>query len=207
MQIDPSTLGPLAAYKLGTSVIIPRPIAWTGTRSGDGQDNLAPFSYFMGVSTRPPSVAISVARQSDGSLKDTTKNILETGVFTVSMVPYAHASQMNQCAAPWPPEVSEFEACGLQAVMGDRVAAPRPAEALASMECRLIHSHDLGSTHLLVGEVVLYHLADHIVVQDKRGDMVVDAQALDAVCRLGTKDYARIAETFSLGRPTTQQDQ
>jgi flavin reductase (DIM6/NTAB) family NADH-FMN oxidoreductase RutF len=207
MQIDPATLGPLAAYKLGTSVIIPRPIAWTGSRSKDGQDNLAPFSYFMGVSTRPPSVAISVARQSDGTLKDTTKNILETEVFTVSIVPFSHASQMNQCAAPWPPDVSEFEACGLQPVMGQRVAAPRPAEALASMECKLVHSHDLGSTHLLVGEVLLYHLADHIVREDKRGDMVVDAQALDAVCRLGTKDYARIDQTFTLGRPTLQRDQ
>lgn len=207
MQIDPSGLGPLAAYKLGTSVIIPRPIAWTGTRSTAGADNLAPFSYFMGVSTRPPSVAISVARLSDGRLKDTTKNILETKVFTVSIVPFSHAAQMNQCAAQWPPEVSEFEACGLQPVMGERVAAPRPAEALASMECKLIHAHDLGSTHLLVGEVVLYHLDESIMVEDKRGDLVVDAMALDAVCRLGTKDYARLKETFSLGRPSTKSTQ
>jgi len=203
MKIDPTQLGALAAYKLGTSVVIPRPIAWTGTRSEAGVNNLAPFSYFMGVSTRPPSVAISVARQTDGRLKDSAENILATGVFTVSIVSFAHAAEMNQCAAPWPPEVSEFEACGLTPVMGERVAAPRPKEALASMECKLVHSHDLGSTHLLVGEVLLYHLDDSIVLTDKRGDLVVDAAALDAVCRLGTKDYARVLQTFSLGRPRT----
>jgi flavin reductase (DIM6/NTAB) family NADH-FMN oxidoreductase RutF len=203
MKIDPTQLGALAAYKLGTSVVIPRPIAWTGTRSEAGVNNLAPFSYFMGVSTRPPSVAISIARQTDGRLKDSAENILATGVFTVSIVSFSHVAQMNQCAAPWPPEVSEFEACGLTAVMGERVAAPRPKEALASMECKLIHSHDLGSTHLLVGEVLMYHLDDSIVVTDKRGDRVVDSTAMDAVCRLGTADYARVLQTFSLGRPRT----
>ncbi len=203
MQIDPATLGALAAYKLGTSLIIPRPIAWTGTRSADGVDNLAPFSYFMGVSTRPPSLAISVARHTDGRLKDSAQNILESGVFTVSIVPFSYAAQMNQCAAKWPAEVSEFEACGLTSVMGERVKAPRPAEALASMECKLVHAHDLGSTHLLVGEVLLYHLDERIVVEDERGHTVVDAQALDPICRLGSKDYARLQQIFSLPRPST----
>ena len=61
----------------------------------------------------------------------------------------------------------------------------------------------LGSTHLLVGEVLMYHLDDSIVVTDKRGDRVVDSTAMDAVCRLGTGDYARVLQTFSLGRPRT----
>jgi len=207
MQIDPQDLNPVEAYKLGTSVIIPRPIAWTGSRSAAGVSNLAPFSFFMGVSTRPPSLAISVARRPDGGLKDTVRNILDTGVFTVSIVPHAHAAEMNQCAAPWPEEISEFQACGLNEVMGDRVQAPRPAEALASMECKLVHVHDMGSTHLMVGEVLLYHLDDSIMTVDSRGCAVVDAMAMDAVCRLGTRDYARIRETFTLGRPSTDSAQ
>ncbi len=75
------------------------------------------------------------------------------------------------------------------------------------MECVLVHAHDLGSTHLLVGEVKLYHLASHIVVEDKRGDLVVDSRVLDAVCRLGTKDYARVQETFTLPRPVVTETQ
>jgi flavin reductase (DIM6/NTAB) family NADH-FMN oxidoreductase RutF len=205
MKIDPDELGALAAYKLGTSVIVPRPIAWTGTRGADGTDNLAPFSYFMGVSTRPPSVAISVARQTDGSLKHTAANILQSQVFTVSIVPFSHAAQMNQCAAPWPAGVSEFDACGLTAVVGERVNAPWPAEALASMECKLVHAHDMGSTHLLVGEVVLYHIDDSVLFTDKRGHTVVDSAALDAVSRAGINDYGHLAKRFMLGRPSTDQ--
>jgi flavin reductase (DIM6/NTAB) family NADH-FMN oxidoreductase RutF len=200
MRIEPEQLDPLAAYKLGVSVIVPRPIAWTGTRSVAGVDNLAPFSYFMGVSTHPPSVAISIARGRRGALKDSTQNILDTGVFTVSIVPMSHADAMNQCSAPWPADTSEFEACGLTAQLGERVAAPYPREAHVSMECRLVHTHDMGTTHLLVGEVLLYHIADSVVQIDDRGDAVVDAVALQAFGRLGGQDYAPVKDIFTLSR-------
>jgi len=200
MHIDPADLDPLGAYKLALSIIVPRPIAWTGTRSMGGVDNLAPFSYFMGVSTRPPSVAISVARGRGGCLKDSAKNILETGDFTVSIVPQEQAEAMNQCSAGWAPDVSEFEACGLSPSMGERVNAPYPAEAQVTMECRLVHSHDMGTTHLLVGEVLLYHLADEVVRVDARGHVVADIDAMGAFGRLGGHDYARTTDRFTLRR-------
>ena len=40
-------------YRLMTSVIVPRPIAWVSTRSADGVPTLAPFSYFNAVSSDP----------------------------------------------------------------------------------------------------------------------------------------------------------
>src|SRR5262245_30341454 len=138
MERDPASMSVRDVYALMTSMLIPRPIAWTGTRGRDGVDNLAPFSYFMGVSSRPPAIAISVARAGKGLLKDTARNILETGEFTVSLASVAQAEALNQTSARFPPEISEFEAVGLRAVPGLRVAAPRPAEALATMECRLL---------------------------------------------------------------------
>ncbi|MAY79994.1 MAG: hypothetical protein CL930_04330 [Deltaproteobacteria bacterium] len=198
MKIDPQELESLAAYKLALSLIVPRPIAWVGSRSPCGTDNLAPFSYFMGVSTKPPSLAISVARGRGGTLKDTAKNILETGVFTVSMASYALSQQMVATSAQMDPDISEFEAVGLTAVDGELISAPRPADALASMECRLVHSHDMESTHLLVGEVLRYHLADEIIREDAKGHRVVDLQSLDAIGRLGGREYCRVNESFKI---------
>jgi flavin reductase (DIM6/NTAB) family NADH-FMN oxidoreductase RutF len=198
MKIDPKELEPLAAYKLALSLIVPRPIAWVGSRSLSGVDNLAPFSYFMGVSTKPPSLAISVARGRGGVIKDTARNILDTGVFTVSMSSYAAAQQMVATSAPLEPDVSEFDAAGLDAVDGELISAPRPALALASMECSLVHSHDMGSTHLLVGEVLRYHLADNIIREDAKGHRVVDLESLDAIGRLGGRQYCRVSEPFEI---------
>lgn len=201
MQIDPTNLDPLGAYNLAVSLIVPRPIAWTSSISSKGTDNLAPFSYFMGVSTRPPSIAISVARGRGGVLKDTAQNILDTQVFCVSMVPFSVVEAMNQTAASYPSDVSEFEACGLTPVPCDRIAVKRPAEALVSMECTLVHSHDMGSTHLLVGEVALYHVADEVLVEDAKGHWVADCAKLDAIGRLGGPDYTRVTDVFTMPRP------
>ena len=60
MHIDPQHLSTRHVYQLVTSMIQPRPIAWVGTRSLSGISNLAPFSYFMGVSSDPPALAISM---------------------------------------------------------------------------------------------------------------------------------------------------
>lgn len=197
MLIDPQTTPPRDLYRLMVSLLIPRPIAWTGTRSKDGVNNLAPFSYFMGVSSKPPALAISVARGPKGALKDSARNILETGVFTVSLVSRPLAEAMNATSEALPPEVSEFDAVGLTPIDGDRVAAPRPAEASASMECRLWHTLDLGSTHLLVGEILLFHLDEALMTADG----LVDPRALNPVARLGGLDYAALGDIFSLVRP------
>ncbi len=198
MVINPPELSPLAAYKLATSIIVPRPIAWVGSQSSSGEQNLAPFSYFMGVSTQPPTIAISVARGRGGKLKDTAANILSTEEFSVSVVSHGLREPMVQSSLPLAPEESEFDAVGLASEACDTVQAPRPAAALVAMECRLIHSHDLGTTHLLVGEVLRYHIADHAVLTDEKGHSTVDIEALDPIGRLGGHEYCRISERFTL---------
>ena len=199
MDFDASDLRGRDLYRLMTSLVVPRPIAWVGTRAASGVDNLAPFSYFMAVSSKPPALAISVARPRTGH-KDTARNILETGVFTVSIVDRSTARPMVRTSLPYPPEVSEFGAAGLTPVPGDRVAAPYPAEARASMECRLLHRLEMPTTDLLVGEVVRFHLDDGVLAAGE-GPPRVDAAALDAVARLGGVQYAWAPEIVELPPP------
>ena len=87
MRIDPKDLNKLAAYRLMTSLIVPRPIAWVGTRSVEGVDNLAPFSYFNGVCSKPPTIMFAPARRGwDGNEKDTLVNIRESKEFTIVII-------------------------------------------------------------------------------------------------------------------------
>ena len=194
MEIPASDLRGLHIYKLMTSALIPRPIAWTGTRSVDGVDNLAPFSYFMGVSSKPPALAISVARLGRDQLKDTARNILETEVFTVSMVSREHLQTMVDSSARWPSDVSEFDATGLTLREGTHVQAPFPEVARVAMECRLVHAHDMGTTHLLVGQILAFHLHESVHRRGPDDNPLVDARALDPVARLGDQDYTPLGE-------------
>ncbi|MFN0184281.1 MAG: flavin reductase family protein, partial [Aquabacterium sp.] len=36
------------------ALLVPRPIGWIGTVDAQGRPNLAPYSFFNGVSDRPP---------------------------------------------------------------------------------------------------------------------------------------------------------
>ncbi|NOY28229.1 MAG: flavin reductase family protein [Oligoflexia bacterium] len=209
MRLFPDALRARQIYRLMTSAITPRPIAWTGTRSPSGVDNLAPFSYFMGVSSSPPAIAISVARAGRDAagnwlLKDTARNILATGDFTVSIVTRSQAPAMVQSSGRFAADVSEFDAVGVPCAQAECVAVCYPADAPVTLECRLIHSHDLGKTHLFVGEVLLFHIADAVLADapsGKDGGVMVDPARVDPVSRLGGQDYASIGEIFSLSPP------
>ncbi len=198
MHIDSATLDTRAAYFLMTSLLVPRPVAWTGTRSRDGRDNLAPFSYFMGVGSTPPRVAISVARGRRGALKDTARNLLETGEATISICSMPGLEALHQTSATYPPEVSEFEAVGLTPVEAERVAACRPSEAGVSLEVVLDQTLDLGDVHLFVLEVVGFHVREDWLLP---GDSLrVDPEKLDPVARMGGT-YARLGPAVVLPRP------
>ena len=187
MRIDASSLDKRATYFLMTSFLVPRPIAWVGSRSSAGDDNLAPFSYFMGVSSDPPLVAISVARGRRGALKDTARNLLETGACTVSIVSAAQLEPMHATSRPLAPDESEFAAVGLAIAESQSVDAPRPQVARVAMECRVHTATDLGGAHLFVLEVLAYELGVELV------DGRVPVDALEPVARLGG-EYALLGQ-------------
>ncbi len=89
MYIDLSELSPNQVYYSMIQTLVPRPVAWVlsdnGTRSASGAAsyNLAPFSYFTGISSKPPTIMISVGKKPDGSFKDTRVNIEARGQFVV----------------------------------------------------------------------------------------------------------------------------
>ena len=95
MIVDPSSLPENDSYRLMISAFVPRPIAFVSTRSPDGIDNCAPFSFSMGVSSRPMVLALSVGER-DGRPKDTARNILDTREFVVNLVREAIADKMKR---------------------------------------------------------------------------------------------------------------
>lgn len=163
MQIDPSQHSAPDNYKLLSSLVVPRPIAWVSSVNADGVVNLAPFSFFNAVSGNPLYLVISIGLNDAGGMKDTAKNILARGEFVVNLVTEELFDAMNSSAAGFPPDVSELEAAKLHAAPSAKIAVPRVAESQASLECKLHSSQMLGSNTLVIGEVVMFHVADHLL--------------------------------------------
>jgi flavin reductase (DIM6/NTAB) family NADH-FMN oxidoreductase RutF len=213
VRLDAATLSAGDAYRLMTSLVTPRPIAWISTVSPEGRHNLAPFSYFQAVCSRPPTIVVSVGSRADGSPKDTLRNILQTGELTVSHVSEPLAEAMNRTAGDYAPDVDEWEIARddgrLAASPSHDVAAPRVAAAHAALECRLQHAIPLGeaphggpSSTLIIARVVCFQVDGGLVRRDGRGQILpLDPAALASVGRMGGIAYARTRDVFELPRP------
>lgn len=201
MDIDPSTESPRDFYFRMVSLITPRPIAWVSTISSTGINNLAPYSFFNGISAAPPSVVFSPVNRPDGTKKDTVINIEENGEFVINLVSREVAEQMNETSGDYGLEVDEFEIAGLTPVPSHTVKPFRVAESRAHFECELMQIVHIGegplAANLVIGRIKHLHIDDRML--DERGR--VDPEKLDNVGRLGGALYSTTRDRFELKRP------
>ena len=99
MIIDPADQSFSENHKLMIGSIVPRPIALVSTISNDNVYNLAPFSYFNGVCSNPPTIMFAPARRGyDGKIKDTLNNIQEMNEFVINIVSEDIVEPMVACS-------------------------------------------------------------------------------------------------------------
>lgn len=200
MQIDPSLHSNADNYKLLTNLVVPRPIAWVTTQSPGGIINLAPFSFFNAVCADPLYVIISIGLRDDGGPKDTAENIRAGGEFVVNLVTEDLFDAMNISAADFPAGHSELAAAHLHTAPSVQVKPPRVAEAQASLECKLFSAQPLGANTLFIGEVVMFHVADHLLGPR------MHINNFAPLGRLGSPSvYCRTTDRFDVARVTYAQ--
>src|SRR6266403_5576396 len=86
------------------AIVAPRPIGWITTMSLKGETNLAPYSFFNGLSAEPPLVMFC----SEGR-KDSVVFAEETREFVCNLATYDLRDQMNNTSAPFARGVNEME--------------------------------------------------------------------------------------------------
>jgi len=201
MQLDFTALPALEAYRWLAATVTPRPIAWVSTLSKAGVSNLAPFSFFQVISDEPPTLMVNVGVRDDGSLKDSLRNVQDTGELVIQLVSAAQAEAMNASAAYLPHGVSEFEHCGIPSVPAERVRPPRVAGAAVAFECELAevlpYPRHNPNCHLIFARILLAHIDEGVL--DGKGR--IDPQRLDLVGRLGGSAYCHTRDIFAMTRP------
>jgi flavin reductase (DIM6/NTAB) family NADH-FMN oxidoreductase RutF len=180
------------------ALVVPRPIGWISSLSGEGHVNLAPYSFFNAFQANPHLVGFA----SDG-MKDSAAFVAETREFVCNFVSEDLWRDMNKTSASLPRGESEIAHAGLETVPSRLVAPPRVARAIAALECRwteTIHLKDAAGqpsgAFLVCGEVVGVHVDDRFIADGR-----VDTAAMRPMARLGYRDYAVVASTLTLARP------
>ncbi len=200
MEFDPAKIDNTLVYRLLTSIIIPRPIAWVSSISENGINNLAPFSYFNMVGDDPPHVMFST-RRDNNSNKDSLNNVLATHQFVVNMVTKDLAEPMNASSATVAAEVDEFDLVGVTPIPSEKVKPMRVAESPIQLECELVHhyfleDHQQGGACVLIGRVVMIHITDQLLHDESR----LNPELYKPIARLGGSNYCEQGEIFSIKR-------
>lgn len=183
-----------------SAIVAPRPIGWIATRDSNGNDNLAPYSFFNAVAYDPPQVMFaSSAKPTTFGIKDSLTNIRETGVFAVNIVGFDHLDKMNASSAPLDPDVDEFDYAQIDKAQCDTIDCPYVATAPAVLECRVTQIIELKGNNgfATFGEVVGVRMRDDCVIDGR-----FDGTHFGQMSRLGYQDYARVEHIFEIARPT-----
>ncbi len=199
MEIDFSKIEPRQRYRILVGSIVPRPVALVSTTGVDGRHNAAPFSFFNAVSDEPPAIAVGINAAAP-TVKDTARNIRDTGVFVVNLVDEALAERMNLCSAELAPDQDEFTFAGLTPQACIQIAAVRVLEAPIALECRRLVNVEIGlGRNVVIGEVVHAHVRDDLIDPAR---LSVDGARAGLVARMhGLGWYARTTDLFDMPRP------
>lgn len=172
--------------------IAPRPIAFVSTVDEEGNPNLAPYSFFNAFSSNPPILVFSSNRRVlNNTTKDTLSNVMNTKEVVINVVNHDIVRQMAVTSVEFPSNINEFEKAGLNTIPSEKVRPFRVKESPVQMECKVKEIITLGdhggAGHLILCEVVLMHIAEHVVDENNR----INPHKLDLMGRLGRAYYVR----------------
>ena len=207
MIYDPAEHPFSETHKLMIGSIVPRPIALVSTTSNNGINNLAPFSYFNGVCSKPPTIMFAPARRGwDGKEKDTLINIRNTKEFSINIVSEDIGEKMVKCSTDYKKEVDEYSKSGLSPIPSKKIKPPIVSESKISLECILnqivqIGKDDAGSGFIVIGTIVLFHIDDEVY---DNGRIILDK--LQPLGRVAGNGYVRSTNTFDIIRTIKPDD-
>lgn len=185
------------------SLIVPRPIGWISSVSADGVVNLAPYSFFNGVSDRPAMIMFAAnGKHLEGGQKDTLRNVQDTGEFVCSLATWELREQMNLSSKQVARDVNEFNLAGVTPEPSELVGPPRVKESPAHLECKYIKTVQLPcdqpdmTNNVVFGQVLGVHIDESIIK-----DGMIDMNVFRPIGRLGYMDYAVVDHVFTMMRP------
>ena len=180
-------------YQLMAQTIIPRPIAWIVTKSKSGVLNIAPFSYFTGLSSNPPTMIVSIGHKSDGSQKDTLKNIRETKKCTICMVDEKSLEKMHFSSKELREDESEAKVFDIKTKDIFEDFPPMVTDVPSAFFCELYQEIELkdSKTIPLIVEIKAQFIDDKIIKDSEK--ITID---FEPVARVG-KSYALLGKNIT----------
>ncbi len=140
------------------TLIYPNPVLIVGSYDKNGKANAMTVAWGGIASSNPPSVAISIRKATY-----TYGNIVERKAFTISIPSEEYAKQADYFGIKSGKDGDKFSATKLTPVKSELVDAPYIKEFPMILECRVIHTHELGLHTQFVGEIMDVKVDDDLI--------------------------------------------
>lgn len=188
MLINFKDEAPIERYKLMSNTVIPRPIAWIVT--GSDVLNIAPFSYFTPLSSEPATLIVSIGHKSDGSPKDTLRNLREKKRCVICIVDEGHFESMHFSSKSLDDTQSEIEIFNIPTEEMIKDFPPVPKGIKVAYFCEYLQEVALKGSKTIPVIVKIKHLYlnDTII-----SDIKEIALEFSSIARVG-KGYASLRE-------------
>ena len=125
-----------------------------GTKSENGNENLAIFSSLFHLGANPALCGIVVRPNEEK--ENTLGNIIRTKHYTINHISPSFYKQAHQCSAKYKEGESEFKKVGLTHQFIDEIYAPFVQESKVKFACEFVQKIDipLNGTFLIIGKII-----------------------------------------------------
>jgi flavin reductase (DIM6/NTAB) family NADH-FMN oxidoreductase RutF len=141
-------------------------VALVGTSDVQGNTNLSIFSSFFHIGANPPLIGM-IFRPSPPE-RDTMRNILDTGFYTINHINEQIYQQAHQTSARYNKEISEFDAAGLSAEYKNNFPAPFVLESNVQLGIKFKEKTaiSINNTTMIIGEIVQIFIPEDCLSED-----------------------------------------
>jgi len=143
------------------TIIYPTPALIVGTYDKDGKANVMTAAWSGICCSQPPCIAVSLRKATY-----TYGNIIEQRAFTVNVASEKYIKEADYFGIASGKGEDKFAASGLTPVRSDLVDAPYVKEFPFVLECKLIHTIEIGLHTQFIGEIVDIKADDSVLGED-----------------------------------------
>jgi flavin reductase (DIM6/NTAB) family NADH-FMN oxidoreductase RutF len=178
------------------TMVYPLPVWCVGSYDSQGVPNLATVAWGGICCSKPPCVTISLrkATYSYG-------NILERGAYTVNVPSAAYAAEADFFGTASGRDLNKFDQSGLTPVSSELVDAPYVEEFPVVLECKVIHTLEIGLHTQFIGEILDVKVEQDILGEDGKPDILrADPMIYSTKARQYYRVGGLIGQAYSMGK-------
>jgi len=131
------------------TLLFPTPVLMVGTYDQAGKPNLMTAAWGGICCSDPPCVTVSLRKA-----RHSYDSIVERKAFTVGITNEANMTEADYAGIASGRDADKFAVAGLTPVRSELVDAPYAAEFPLVLECRLLHTLEIGIHTQFIGEIV-----------------------------------------------------